>query len=363
MIADPSDPFIYKKDIPEDVEDLGSSDSIVTPPMKKSQWRHNKRRATEEDLQEALHHEEEMMQQRNIAVSRIVNDNEDIEETKEEEELASGRAADGTSRIRRDVYQVVMSQREQRSRPTKRRRVSPPSSTRPGIRATRNDQMDRNEINSDDDGHQQPASTGDGVFGNSSVVLSRASEDSTRSIRTIAIAAPLAGLLKSHQVDGIRFMWRNCFSDLSFVDATENDSESVGGCILAHNMGLGKSLTYISLLHALLNHPSLVSSDSDNGGTPHRGLVRSMNQPLIHTALLVVPTNVLSHWEEEFENWVGHLSPSLTVFNLAVVSKESRLRTVRSWTKKGGILLVSKDMFVQLVKVDAIREVSLEDDA
>jgi hypothetical protein len=36
-------------------------------------------------------------------------------------------------------------------------------------------------------------------------------------------------VLKKHQVEGIEFMWRNCFEDVSS-----------GGCVLAHNMGLGK---------------------------------------------------------------------------------------------------------------------------
>jgi SNF2 family DNA or RNA helicase len=39
----------------------------------------------------------------------------------------------------------------------------------------------------------------------------------------------LKDVLKKHQVEGIEFMWRNCFED-----------EISGGCVLAHNMGLGK---------------------------------------------------------------------------------------------------------------------------
>lgn len=121
-------------------------------------------------------------------------------------------------------------------------------------------------------------------------------------------------------------------------------------------MGLGKSLTCISLLHALMNHPSLISSVSSSDDTGH-GLVRPKNRRLIRTALLVVPTNVLSHWEEEWDNWTGDLVPSVTVYNLAVVGKESRPKTVRSWMQRGGVLLVSNSLFVQLVKSEFFQKV------
>lgn len=105
-------------------------------------------------------------------------------------------------------------------------------------------------------------------------------------------------------------------------------------------MGLGKSLTCISVLYSLLNHPSLVATSS------------------IRTVLLVAPTNVLSHWEAEFNEWTGKLHPSISTYNLASVVASARPQIIGSWARNGGVLLVSKDTLVQLVKAEAYGAVS-----
>jgi len=120
-------------------------------------------------------------------------------------------------------------------------------------------------------------------------------------------------------------------------------------------MGLGKSLTCIALLHAMLNHPNLESKAS-NIASPGLGVATRRNSRLIWTALLVVPTNVIAHWSEEFDQWTGHLSPSIPVHNLATISTGSRQKTVMSWTRNGGVLVVSSTLFAQLVKFDFYRK-------
>lgn len=104
-------------------------------------------------------------------------------------------------------------------------------------------------------------------------------------------------------------------------------------------MGLGKSLSCAALLHALLNHPSLILDPTQ--GAKSR---------LIRCVLLVVPTNVLSHWEDEFDNWTGQLVPSVRLYNLGAVCKEARAHTINTWSRNGGILLVSSGTFVSLLK-------------
>ena len=49
--------------------------------------------------------------------------------------------------------------------------------------------------------------------------------------------------LKQHQREGIEFMWNCCFK-----------TNSNGGCIIAHCMGLGKSLQVVTLCHTVLTN-------------------------------------------------------------------------------------------------------------
>eukprot|EP00978_Attheya_sp_CCMP212_P042020 scaffold249115_cov57-Attheya_sp.AAC.1 len=87
-------------------------------------------------------------------------------------------------------------------------------------------------------------------------------DEETASSFEVSIIKPLADVLKSHQEEGIRFMWKNSCADLlrsSECTTHEEDQnkDGVGGCILAHNMGLGKSLQVVALLHTLMTHPRL----------------------------------------------------------------------------------------------------------
>jgi transcriptional regulator ATRX len=55
--------------------------------------------------------------------------------------------------------------------------------------------------------------------------------------------------LKSHQIEGVLFMWNACFESI------ERIKEHLGfGCILAHCMGLGKSLQIVTLVHIVLTN-------------------------------------------------------------------------------------------------------------
>lgn len=55
--------------------------------------------------------------------------------------------------------------------------------------------------------------------------------------KRIKIDENLAKHLKPHQIEGVKFMWDACFGSLK-----EMQNAVGGGCILAHCMGLGKTL-------------------------------------------------------------------------------------------------------------------------
>lgn len=69
---------------------------------------------------------------------------------------------------------------------------------------------------------------------------------------SVSVDKELVSDLKPHQKEGVEFIWKNCFSD--FVGGDESE---VGGCILAHHMGLGK---FISLLACRIDPVSLLSA-------------------------------------------------------------------------------------------------------
>lgn len=55
--------------------------------------------------------------------------------------------------------------------------------------------------------------------------------------------------LKPHQRDGIKLMWDACYESVERLK-----TEPGTGCILAHSMGLGKSLQVVALAHTVLTH-------------------------------------------------------------------------------------------------------------
>lgn len=100
------------------------------------------------------------------------------------------------------------------------------------------------------------------------------------------------------------------------------------GCILGHEMGLGKSLQIICLCDVLLKYTE-------------------ENQ-----ILCVVPINTLENWRKEFQIWLPHYVNSVSKirFQLYVVSErirktEDRQKIVLDWKIHGGILLIGYELF------------------
>uniref|UniRef100_A0A5K3ETY3 DUF953 domain-containing protein n=3 Tax=Mesocestoides corti TaxID=53468 RepID=A0A5K3ETY3_MESCO len=91
------------------------------------------------------------------------------------------------------------------------------------------------------------------------------------------LAPHIARVIKPHQVSGVRFLFDN------LVESRTQFQRSSGfGCILAHSMGLGKSIQVIAFLD----------------------LIFRCCRPAARTVLLIVPINTLQNWQAEFQLWL-----------------------------------------------------------
>ena len=87
----------------------------------------------------------------------------------------------------------------------------------------------------------------------------------------------IARQVKPHQIGGIRFMYDNIVESLGYA----NQRNSKGfGCILAHSMGLGKTMQVISFVEVFL---------------------RCAN---FKRVLCIVPINTIQNWLAEFNSWL-----------------------------------------------------------
>ncbi|KAA3682150.1 RAD54-like protein 2 [Paragonimus westermani] len=97
----------------------------------------------------------------------------------------------------------------------------------------------------------------------------------------ICLPPRIARVIKPHQVSGIRFLYDNLIESLSRFETTEGF-----GCILAHSMGLGKTIQIIGFLETIFRHC---------------GAKR---------VLVIVPINTIQNWQAEFEMWLPSGLPS-----------------------------------------------------
>ncbi|OJD24074.1 hypothetical protein ACJ73_04571 [Blastomyces percursus] len=144
----------------------------------------------------------------------------------------------------------------------------------------------------------------------------------------------IGGRVKPHQLSGIQFMWRELIKD-----------EKRQGCLLAHTMGLGKTMQVISLLVSIAN-----AAASDNPAVRNQ-----IPKALQHSRTLVLcPSSLIENWWEELLIWTPNdpaTSRNIGPFRkiLPTLQMEERLEGISSWYKEGGILLMSYDIFRALV--------------
>ncbi|XP_028262160.1 helicase ARIP4 isoform X2 [Parambassis ranga] len=149
--------------------------------------------------------------------------------------------------------------------------------------------------------------------------------------KDVFLAPQLARAVKPHQIGGIRFLYDN------LIESLERYKTSSGfGCILAHSMGLGKTLQVISFIDILLRYTEA------------------------HTVLAIVPVNTLQNWLTEFNLWLPpqealapETDPTFATgrsFKVHILNDEhkttlARAKVVEDWSRDGGVLLMGYEMY------------------
>ncbi|KAF5400000.1 hypothetical protein PHET_06557 [Paragonimus heterotremus] len=151
------------------------------------------------------------------------------------------------------------------------------------------------------------------------LVLEKSTNGSSPSIQ---VHSDILKHLKPHQVDAVRFLWDCVIESVERQQKSPNDL--MGGAILAHCMGLGKTLSVIAFIHTLFMHADVLN---------------------VRRCLVICPVNTLLNWKHEWEMWLPE-NDQIDVFELASKADfKYRVDVLKHWFRKGGVMLIGYDMF------------------
>ncbi|XP_055335538.1 helicase ARIP4-like [Paramacrobiotus metropolitanus] len=139
----------------------------------------------------------------------------------------------------------------------------------------------------------------------------------------IYVADQLVPHLRPHQIGGIRFMYATLIESISkFTNSPGN------GAVLAHSMGLGKTLQVITFLDAIFRD------------TP------------VKSVLIVAPLNTMAHWMAEFAKWVPPESRHERMKVICIRDQKAAVRSalIEGWSEEGGVLLMGYEKLRSIVE-------------
>ncbi|KAJ7995931.1 hypothetical protein DPEC_G00231820 [Dallia pectoralis] len=148
-------------------------------------------------------------------------------------------------------------------------------------------------------------------------------QDVTTKEPLIQVHRNLVTRLKPHQVDGVQFIWDCCCESVKKANSSPGS-----GCILAHCMGLGKTLQVVTFLHTMLQSKCLK----------------------FRTALVVCPLNTILNWVNEFDKWqVDMGADKIKVTELVTLKRpHERYVALQRWMKEGGVMIMGYEMYRNL---------------
>ncbi|BCS24426.1 DNA-dependent ATPase RAD54 [Aspergillus puulaauensis] len=147
----------------------------------------------------------------------------------------------------------------------------------------------------------------------------------------VVIDPRLAKVLRPHQVEGVKFLYR-CTTGM--IDKNAN------GCIMADGMGLGKTLQCIALMWTLLKQ------------SPEAG------RTTIQKCIIACPSSLVGNWANELGKWLGQ--GTITPFAVdGKASKTELITQLKQWAISSGrsvvrpVLIVSYEtlrMYIDTLK-------------
>ncbi|XP_046893357.1 transcriptional regulator ATRX-like isoform X2 [Hypomesus transpacificus] len=145
-------------------------------------------------------------------------------------------------------------------------------------------------------------------------------QDETTKEPLIQVHRNLVTRLKPHQVDGVQFIWDCCCESVKKANNTPGS-----GCLLAHCMGLGKTLQVVTFLHTMLQSKIL----------------------MFRTALVVCPLNTILNWVNEFDKWQDNMGDDkVKVTELATLKRpQERYIALQKWQRDGGVMILGYEMY------------------
>ncbi|OMJ26776.1 Protein CHROMATIN REMODELING 20 [Smittium culicis] len=184
--------------------------------------------------------------------------------------------------------------------------------------------------------------------------------------------------LKPHQIEGVQFMWRNV---VMFHKNYENSKQH--GCVIAHAMGLGKTLQVITFIYTLLytieEDKRIAESIRKSKSLKNCKLSGIPSEYKGKQVLILCPPSLQINWQREFTKWldkdgvdvydddiptrdsdrerrrlhsleVKRVLGMVLNYNRIQGEVEYKIQILEEWQRRGGVLIMGYSQFRDILK-------------